>query len=57
MLWDVVLIIMEKPQLLRFPFPTKHGDLKSKRTKFVKDWQASFNSFVVYISYIEENVF
>ena len=48
---------MEKPQLLLFIFPTKHGNLKSKRIRFAKDWQVSFTSFVVYISHNEEKVF
>ena len=48
---------MEKPQLLLFLFPIKHEDLKSKRIRFVKDWQASFTSFAVYISHTEEKVF
>ena len=47
--WDVILIIMDKPQL-------KHEDLKRNRISF-KDQQPSLTFFFVYISHFDETFF
>ena len=40
-----------------FSFPTKHDDLKSKKIRFVEDWQPNLTLFVVYISHFEVKLF
>lgn len=34
---------------------TKYEDLKSKKIRFVNDWQPCLTLFVVYISHLEES--